>query len=133
MSRPMSIGKLAKAAGVNVETIRYYQRRGLIVTPHKPAGGQRKYPVDALRQVTFIRRAQLLGFTLEEIRSLLSISDGRSCGEGRSHADAKYRELGERVAELNRMRGQLRELVRLCDANRRGVRCPFIATLNGER
>ena len=132
MSRAMTIGQLAKVAGVNVETIRYYQRRGLITIPHKPAGGRRQYPADVLRQIAFIRRAQFLGFTLEEIRGLLVISDGRSCAQGRASANGKFEELGLRVAELNRMRRELREIVRLCDANKRGARCPLIAKLNGE-
>ena len=73
MSETMTIGRLAKAAGVNVETIRYYQRRGLLLEPRKPPGGHRRYSSTVLRQVAFIRSAQQLGFTLEEIGKLLEI------------------------------------------------------------
>lgn len=127
----MTIGQLARAAGVNVETIRYYQRRGLIATPRKPIGGQRQYAGDALRHLAFIRRAQDLGFTLEEIRALLTMLDGGNCAHGRSRASAKFDELGARVDELQRMRLELARLMKLCDGNKRGQRCPFIAVLDG--
>jgi MerR family mercuric resistance operon transcriptional regulator len=127
----MTIGQLAKAAGVGVETIRYYQRRGLITTPAKPIGGQRHYQDPAMRQIAFIRRAQFLGFTLDEIGALMTIADGTRCAEGRAFAQAKLDELGARIAELNRMRRDLRVLVKRCDGNTRGAPCPFILKLDG--
>lgn len=129
-SRGMTIGELAKAAGVNVETIRYYQRRGLISTPVKPAGGQRRYAQPIVGQIAFIRRAQALAFSLEEVAKLLAISDGRSCSRARRLAQEKLDQLGQRVAEINRMRTQLRRLVAKCGANVRGALCPFIAALD---
>ena len=132
MRKPMTIGRLAKAAGVGVETIRYYQRRGLLDTPSKPLGGRRLYADSMLSSIAFIRRAQQLGFSLEEIRSLLAISDGKSCKAGRDFAQSKFEELGERIRELNRMRGQLRDTVKLCDSNKRGAPCPFIRLLSGD-
>lgn len=126
-----SIGQLAQAAGVNIETIRYYQRRGLIPVPPKRQGGQRHYPDSTLRQIAFVRRAQYLGFTLEEIGGLLRLADGRHCGEGRRFAQAKLEELDERVAVLNRMRRQLGSLIRKCEANTGGDDCPVIRELNG--
>jgi len=131
MRRPMTIGRLAKAAGVGVETIRYYQRRGLLDTPNKPLGGRRHYAEEMLSIIAFIRRAQYLGFSLEEIKSLLAISDGMSCSTGRGHAQAKYEELGERIRELTRMRRKLAAVVKRCDTNKRGAPCPFIQALNG--
>jgi MerR family mercuric resistance operon transcriptional regulator len=127
----MTIGELAKAAGVGVETIRYYQRRGILATPSKPPGGQRRYLEGAVKNLAFIRRAQQLGFRLEEIIALIAIRDGSRCAEGRSIAQAKLDELGVRVAELNRMRRQLRSVVRQCDANKRRDVCPLIRTLEG--
>lgn len=131
MRRPMTIGRLAKAAGVGVETIRYYQRRGLLETPRKPLGGRRLYPEETLSSIEFIRRAQYLGFSLEEIKALLAISNGQSCGEGRKCAQLKYEELGEQIRELTRMRRKLHAVVKRCDANKRGATCPFIQVLNG--
>lgn len=127
-----SIGQLAKAAGVNIETVRYYHRRGLIPLPPKRAGGRRSYPDSALRQIAFIRRAQQLGFTLEEIGGLLKISDGKDCNGGRVFAQRKLDELGERVAMLNRMRRDLAELVKQCEANDGSAPCPVIQAFDRE-
>ena len=105
----MTIGQLAKAAGVNVETVRYYQRRGLVPTPARPFGGQRKYAEDVLRRIHFVRRSQNLGFTLDEIGTLLAkAADRRAL---RELAEAKLERLAERVAEINRMRRELRQLL----------------------
>jgi MerR family mercuric resistance operon transcriptional regulator len=128
----LTIGRLAKAAGVNVETIRYYQRRKLIVEPRKPSGGQRRYPPAVLEQLAFIRRAQALGFSLEEIGTLLKAAAGGNCAEACGLAEAKLVVLDARIAELTRMRGSLRELV---DASRtaQGRRpCPLLAALNAD-
>ena len=128
----MTIGQLAEAAGVNVETIRYYQRRGLIPTPARPLGGQRRYAEEALRQIAFIRRAQDLGFTLEEITALLALAAKGDWRASRASAERKMEELEARVAELNRMRRQLRELVQRCDERRGREPSPFITYLYGE-
>lgn len=128
----MTIGQLAQAAGVNVETVRYYQRRGLMSVPARPMGGQRRYPEEALRQITFIRRAQDLGFTLEEIAALLALARDGDWREARAFAEHKKEELGMRVAELNRMRRQLRGLVRRCDERRGQEPSPFIRHLYGD-
>ncbi len=132
MPGTMTIGRLAGTAAVNVETIRYYQRRGLIAVPLKPPGGQRRYSEAVLRQIEFIRRAQNLGFTLEEITRLQRISDGRNCARGRDIAQVKLEELAARVAELNRLCRELRRLVRRCDARKANEPCPFIRALNGD-
>lgn len=132
MRRGMSVGQLAKAAGVGVETIRYYQRRGLLPTPPRPVSGQRQYSEAVVRQIGFIRRAQELGFTLEEIKRLLSLADARHCASGRDMAHAKAVELAARVAELNRMRRELLGYIRRCDANPAGAPCPFVQALHDE-
>ena len=132
MPKAMTIGQLAKAAGVGVETIRYYQRRGLLATPTKPLGGQRHYADATVRHLAFIRRAQQMGFSLEEIVVLMKLRDGTRCGEGQAHAQKKLDELSARVAELNRMRKQLKAIVVACDANKRKAACPLIRALEGE-
>jgi MerR family mercuric resistance operon transcriptional regulator len=128
----MTIGQLAKAAGVGVETIRYYQRRGILATPAKPLGGHRQYPESSLEHLAFIRRGQQMGFSLEEIIVLMTMRDGTRCAEGRAQAKKKLDELGERVAELNRMRKRLTEIVARCDANKRKTACPLIRALEGD-
>ena len=114
----MTIGRLAKAAGVNVETVRYYQRRGLIHEPRKPPGGHRRYPDDTLRRIGFIRRAQHLGFTLDEIGLLLEQSDGPACKEARQVAEKRLEVVESRLAELERMRDELARLIAECRRSR---------------
>lgn len=132
MPRAMTIGQLAKAAGVGVETIRYYQRRGILATPRKPLGGQRHYPRESLNHLAFIRRAQQLGFSLDEIVVLMGMRDGAHCAQAQAAAQGKLDELGERVAELNRMRKQLREILQEYAADKRKAGCPLIRALEGE-
>jgi MerR family mercuric resistance operon transcriptional regulator len=126
----MTIGRLAKAAGVNVETIRYYQRRGLIGEPRKPPGGQRRYSEAALERIGFIRRAQQLGFTLEEIGQLLEHVDGPACKEARQLAEKRLEVIESRMAELGRMRDELSRLVEACRRSRDA--CPLIDYLFGK-
>ena len=129
MANGMSIGRLAKEAGVNVETIRYYHRRGLLEEPRKPLGGQRRYPQSALERMSFIKRAQQLGFTLSEIQELLGYSDGRSWTPTRDLARRKYVTLGLHVAQINRMRRALKRLIAKSMAGRGRGCCPIIASL----
>jgi MerR family mercuric resistance operon transcriptional regulator len=127
----MTIGKLAEAAGLNVETIRYYQRRGLIAVPARPPNGQRRYAHAVLEHLAFIRRAQLLGFSLDEIGALMRLDESR-CADGRVFAKLKLEELRARIAELRRMGDELERLMKRCDARARGEACPVLRTLNGE-
>lgn len=128
----MTIGQLAEAASVNVETIRYYQRRGLMEVPSRPPGGQRKYNEESLRRIAFIRRAQDLGFTLEEITGLIAMAADGNCRDGRDAARRKHEELGARLAELERMRGQLARLIAGCEGQRFRGPCPVTRYLEGE-
>ena len=130
MSEQLAIGAVAKAAGVNVETIRYYQRRGLVDEPSKPLGGHRRYAPSAATRVRFIKRAQQLGFTLEEVTSLLRLEDGQSCRETRLLAEHKLGVIEERITALARMRRMLKRLIAECAAGRRPRSCPIIATLS---
>ncbi|HET7730858.1 MAG TPA: MerR family DNA-binding protein [Usitatibacter sp.] len=129
MAEEMTIGRLARAAGVNVETVRYYQRRGLLDEPAKPLGGQRRYSQTSLGQLTFIRRAQALGFSLEEVKTLLQHADGHGCREVRRMAEAKRAVLETRIAQIESMRAQLDELIAACKANRSRSSCPTIDAL----
>jgi MerR family mercuric resistance operon transcriptional regulator len=129
MQDGMTIGRLAKAVGEHVETIRYYQRRGLIEEPRKPGSGHRRYPGDVVNRIRFIRRAQQLGFSLEEVKSLLKLSDGRQHREVRQIAERKQELLEARISQLNGMRKSLKDLIE--ESKRRGGRgaCPIIASL----
>jgi MerR family transcriptional regulator, mercuric resistance operon regulatory protein len=125
----LSIGLLAGQAGVNVETIRYYQRRGLLPEPAKPESGHRRYPPDTVKRVRFIKRAQALGFTLEEIAGLLELDDARACAQTRELA-ARKRELIEgKLADLAAMRKALSKLMQQCDAKGAAASCPIIHAL----
>jgi MerR family mercuric resistance operon transcriptional regulator len=132
MNVELTIGRLAKAASVNVETIRYYQRRGLVDEPDKPLGGHRRYASSAVSRVRFIKRAQQLGFTLEEVTSLLRLEDGQNCRETRLLAEHKLALIEERIADLNRMRRMLKGLVGECVSGKRPRSCPIIATLSAD-
>ena len=130
MSSPMTIGRIASAAGVNVETIRFYQRSGLLVEPARPPGGVRRYGSEFVARLRFIKRAQQLGFSLDEVERLLVLEDPQSCGKARSLAAEKLALVEARIADLERMRSVLEELVARCDVRRGKVVCPIIATLS---
>ena len=129
MQDGVTIGRLAKAAGVNVETIRYYQRRGLMTEPDKPINGQRRYAVDAVRRVRFIKRAQALGFTLEEIGGLLELDEAHACAETRELAAHKLEVIEGKLADLKAMRNALTSLLRECDTGSAEGACPIIHAL----
>lgn len=111
MATELTIGKLADAAGVNVETIRYYQRRGLLDEPAKPLGGHRRYPVDMVKRLRFIKRAQALGFTLSEVGGLLTLDESCACAETRARAARKLALIEQKMADLVVMQQLLGELV----------------------
>jgi MerR family mercuric resistance operon transcriptional regulator len=125
----LTIGQLAKTAGINIETIRYYQRIGLIEEPAKPAQGYRRYPAPTVARIRFIKRAQELGFTLHEITDLLSLDDG-DCREARALAEHKREIIHQRIADLDAMQRELTRLIETCKENTAGQdRCAIIATL----
>ena len=124
----MTIGRLAEAAGVNVETIRYYQRRGLLEEPAKPLYGQRRYSLEQAKRVRFIKRAQALGFTLAEVGQLLLLNEARSCKSTRALAVHKLELIDSKLADLKAVRRVLGKLVRQCDAGD-GAECPIIDAL----
>jgi MerR family mercuric resistance operon transcriptional regulator len=125
----LTIGEFAKQGGVNVETIRYYQRRGLLREPEKPHEGYRRYPQESVRQVRFIKRAQGLGFTLEEIHSLLALGHRNACPETRAIAARKLELIERKIADLSRMQKALVGLVCACAASSSDDSCPIIHSL----
>nr|WP_010130787.1 Hg(II)-responsive transcriptional regulator [Microbulbifer agarilyticus] len=127
-NKSMTIGQLAQAAGVNVETVRYYERRGLIIQPTKPEQGHRIYSGDTLERLMFIKRAQELGFTLQEIDSLLAL-DGGQCSEVQALAEEKLIAIQAKIIDLKRLEGVLDRLVRSCRRNRDSAPCPIVEAL----
>jgi MerR family mercuric resistance operon transcriptional regulator len=125
-ARSITIGELAKEANVGIETVRYYQRRGLVTTPGREGGTFRRYSAQHIARVRFIKRAQALGFSLEEIASLLKLNDGANRPTIRSIAGKRLAEIESRIADLSAMAGVLRGLVRACEHSGRGEPCPII-------
>ena len=124
-----TIGSLAETAGVNVETIRFYQRKGLMPEPEKPYGSIRRYGAAELARVRFIKSAQRLGFSLEEVGELLKLEDGARCSEARQLAEQKLVDVRQRLTDLQRIESVLAGLVARCSAVRGRVNCPLIASL----
>lgn len=129
----LTISKLAHEAGVNVETIRFYQRRGLLAEPEKPLGGIRRYGQGDVARVLFIKAAQRIGFTLDEIEQLLDLDDGMHCSEARAIAAHKLDIVREKLADLRHIETALADLVSRCEASRGQVNCPLIDALQPPR
>ena len=128
----LTIGAFAKIAKVNVETIRFYQRKGLLLEPGKPFGGIRRYGETDVRRVRFVKSAQRLGFSLDEIADLLRLEDGTHCEAASSLAEHKLQDVRVKLADLTRMESVLSELVCACHTLKGNVSCPLIAALQGE-
>ena len=126
--KPLTIGFLAKSSGVNVETIRYYQRVGLITEPDKPAQGYRVYPVDALKRIKFIKRAQQLGFSLLEISELLELGEG-NCSDVRQRAEQKRAQIDKQIKDLHSLRNTLNELIITCKNDSNDNHCAIVEAL----
>ena len=122
-------GALAKAANIGVETIRYYQRRGLVAEPDKPYGSIRHYDDQALARLQFIRTAQWLGFSLDEIGGLLTLQDGTHCDEARVLGGQKLAKVREKISSLRRIERTLEGLVQACCTEQGDVKCPLITSL----
>ncbi|MFQ5620078.1 MAG: MerR family DNA-binding protein [Rhodospirillales bacterium] len=130
----MTIGKAARSAGVGVETIRFYERKGLIDQPPKPAfGGFRVYPADTVRRVRFIRQGQALGFSLRQVAELLSLQadPATDCSDVRRRAQAKLEEVDEKLARLTRIRAALEELIAACPGRGALRTCSIMGALDG--
>jgi len=129
MDTSLTIGLLAASAEVNVETVRYYQRRGLLREPTRPMGSVRRYSSDDVKRIRFVKRAQQLGFTLEEVTNLLKLEDGRNCRETERLAQQKLITVQARIADLRRLRKTLQELIGRCGVGRGKIACPIIKSL----
>lgn len=126
MLQTYTIGQLAAEAGVNVETIRYYQRRKLFPEPKRSHGRVRRYASAEIERLRFIKCAQRLGFTLKEIDELLVLLNPMSCSQTRTIAAAKLALLDERIREMKKLRKEFTSLLAACDANADDSRCPII-------
>lgn len=129
----MTIGAVARRVGVAIDTIRYYEREGLLPEPLRRASGYRSYDEGAVRQLRFIRRAKELGFTLEEIRDLLALSADRHRGVKavKQRAQERLAAIDERIAELTRVRNGLEQLVDACPGHGSPDQCPILKALTG--
>ncbi len=123
-----TISKVASELGINIETVRFYERRGLIDQPIKPEVGYRHYPDDTVNRIRFIKRSQELGFALDEIANLLSLND-KPCSQVQELAEQKLSAVKEKMADLQRLEKALNGLLVQCDNNEDDNRCPIIESL----
>jgi DNA-binding transcriptional MerR regulator len=128
----LNIGKLAKLAGVGIDTVRYYERNGLLAPRGRLASGYRRYGELELARLRFIRKAQKLGFSLKEIESLLTLSGRRNVAQIKRAAQAKIEDIESRIADLERVRDGLASLVEACPGHGRASECPILLALTVE-
>jgi MerR family copper efflux transcriptional regulator len=128
----MTVGALAKQAGVKIDTIRYYERRGLLPKPPRTDCGYRTFTPSSLERLRFIRQAQALGFTLAEVNQLLAlrVRPGTTCTEVRKRAEAKISDIELRIQSLHRMKRALHQLVSSCAADGAASECSLLANLS---
>lgn len=131
----LTIGKVAKEAEVGIETIRFYEREGLIEEPPRRASGYRQYPADTVDRVRFIKRAKELGFSLKEIKELLalSIAPGTTCGQVKKRAEAKLDDIEDKIRSLRRMKGALKKLTDACGGKGSVSECPILDALEDRK
>lgn len=133
MMEKMTIGRLATAAGVNVETVRYYHRRGLLPPPERMSGSIGRYPPAALTRLCFIKRSQAIGFSLDDVQALLSLEDGQACKAAQAIGERKLADVRQRLKTLLALETALQQLVKQCTTSKRKVSCPLIdALMNAE-
>ncbi|MGG7056291.1 Hg(II)-responsive transcriptional regulator [Nitrosomonas sp. ANs5] len=126
----LTIGVFAKAAGVNVETIRFYQRKGLLLEPDRPYGRIRRYGQADVARVKFVKSAQRLGFNLDEVGQLLKLEDGTHCNEAAELASRRLGDVRTRLADLQRIEAALSKLVDERNVRHGNISCPLIAALH---
>lgn len=128
-----TIGQVARETGIGVETVRFYEREGLLEAPVRKASGYRQFDSDAVARLRFIKRAQHLGFTLREIKELLALklAAGTTRGQLRERALAKVEDIDARIRELKRMKTALSTLIDECDGNGTLDGCPILAAIEG--
>jgi len=128
----MGIGAIARRAGVGIDTVRYYERAGLLDPRQRLASGYRRYSDAEVTRLRFIRRAQALGFSLKEIQELLDLSSRRDVARVKRTAEAKLQDINARIAELQRVRDGLATLVKACPGHGRASECPILQALGAE-
>ena len=128
----LGIGELAKRGGVGIDTVRYYERNGLLEPRGRLASGYRRYGELEVARLRFIRRAQALGFTLKEVKELLALSAQRDVGRVKRSAQAKLRDVETRIADLVRVRDGLATLIDACPGHGRAADCPILRALSEE-
>lgn len=128
----LGIGAVAKRAGVGIDTVRYYERAGLIAPPTRLASGYRRFSEVDIARLRFIKRAQAFGFTLKEIRELLAISAQRDVGRVKKRAQAKLDDVEVKLAALKRIRDGLQRLITACPGHGRAADCPILQALGGD-
>jgi Hg(II)-responsive transcriptional regulator len=130
----LKVGEVAKRAGVNLQTIHYYERRGLLPKPPRTESNYRTYPDEAVLRVRFIKRAQELGFTLKEIKELLSLraAPRTRCADVRNRAEAKVQDIDDKVKTLRAMRKALTKLIGECSGKGPVTQCPILEALDLE-
>lgn len=133
-NKALTIGQVAAAAGVNVETVRFYEREGLLAEPERSLSGYRQYAQDVVRRILFIQRAKDLGFSLREISELLSLrlDPGTSCAEIKAKAEAKLTSIDEKLQALQRMKRTLTALAATCSGQGSTSACPILESLDDE-
>lgn len=132
-NKSLTIGFLAKAADVNIETIRYYQRIKLITEPNKPLSGFRRYPTETLKRIKFIKRAQQLGFKLKEVAELLMLGEGspkNQCADVRQRAELKRDTIDKQIMDLKNLRSTLNKLIKSCKSDKGSQHCAIVETLS---
>lgn len=127
----LTIGRVARSAGLAIDTVRYYEREGLLEKPARTASGYRHYRPDAVARLRFIRQAKDLGFTLSEIRELLTlkVAPGKSCADVRARARLKIADVEQRIAQLDRMRRALEKLAAACSGRGPVSECPILEAM----
>ncbi len=128
----LTLGKVAQRSGVGVETVRFYERSGLVPRPPRTPAGYRQYPDGTVNRMIFIRHAKELGFSLKEIKELLSlrVDRGRGCDRVRTRAEQKIAEIDERMRQLKRIRRTLDDLVEACELREPTSECPILESLD---
>ncbi len=125
----LTIGRLADRADINIESVRYYERVGLIRQPRKPVSGYRQYPVELVERIRFVKRAQAYGFSLHEIKDLLKIGDGR-CHDVQQKAIEKRDYINNQINDLKKLVQTLDQLIEACDLNQSNSGCPIVKTFS---
>jgi Hg(II)-responsive transcriptional regulator len=133
-SPSFTIGQVARGAGVGVETVRFYEREGLVPEPRRRPSGYRQYPADTVRRIRFVQAAKELGFTLKEIRELLTlrVAAGKTCADVKERAVAKLADVDAKLAELHRVRDALAHLADSCSGAGPTSECPLLDALDAQ-